>query len=182
MIDEALFEQARENLQRRAAALHGMRFADIIQRDFTFEEIKVGLEHGAIRAWARPLLGPNIKSAAIYRLSVNNQHGANTLRQAFADLEAEGGHVFARNNDVPDSTTIYVGSSKDVGGRLQQHLHTCAKGTYALKMRHWCPVADFRVRVEVAVANGVVEPSQIQDVEDALWIKSRPMFGKFGAR
>ncbi|MCF7728064.1 hypothetical protein [Sulfitobacter sp. M22] len=182
MIDEAVLEHARDNLKRRTAALNDVRIAKVVQRDFTFKEIKNGLARGGLNDWIRPLLGQHQRSAAIYRLTVNDQDGANRLRQAFLDRGSQNGNVFARNNNVADSTTVYVGSSQKVGQRLQQHLLTGPIGTYALKMHLWCPYADNFLSVEISVLQGTAEPSLLQDVEDALWITSRPMFGKFGAR
>jgi len=182
LIGEVLLEQARDGLARRAAALNDVQFADVIRQDFSFEEIRAGFGRGAINARIRPLLGQGTNSAAIYRLTVNNQAGADRLRDAFVGYEPQDGHVLARNNDVTNSTVVYVGSSQKIGQRLQQHLHTCARGTYALKMHLWCPDADNRVSIEISVVRGAVEASLVQDIEDALWISSRPMFGKFGAR
>ena len=119
---------------------------------------------------------------AIYRLTVNNQAGSDRLRHAFVGYEPRDGHMLTRNNDVNDSTAVYVGSSQKVGQRLQQHLHTCAGGTYALKMHLWCPDALNRISVEVSVVRGDAEATLIQDIEDALWRSSRPMFGKMGPR
>lgn len=48
-------------------------------------------------------------------------------------------------------------------------------------MHRWCPEGDHSVRVEVVTVHGETNAQQVQDVEDALWIRSRPMFGKFGA-
>lgn len=173
---------ARNDLEHRAAALNDVQFENVVRLSFSFEEIRVGFRRGAISARIRRLLGEGIASAAIYRLTVNNQAGANRLRDAFVGYEPQDGHVLARNNHVANSTVVYVGSSQKIGQRLQQHLHTCARSTYALKMLLWCPDADNRVSVEVSAVRGAVEASLVQDIEDALWRSSRPMFGRFGPR
>lgn len=182
LITEGVLEQARNDLEGRAAALNDCQFSDVIRQDFSFAEIRAGIGGGAISAWIRPLLGQEIHAAAIYRLTVNNQAGADRMRQAFIGYEPENGHALTRNNNVTDSTTVYVGSSQSIGQRLQQHLHTCAKGTYALKMHLWCPDADNRIIIEVSLVAGDVETSVVQDIEDTLWKMSRPMFGKLGAK
>lgn len=182
MIDQAVLQQARENLERRASALNNVRFAGVIQQDFSFEKIRAGFGDREISNWIRASLGEYVSHPAIYRLTVDNAAGAERLRCAFADYEPQNGHVQARNNNVVDSTTIYVGSSRKIAQRLRQHLHTCARRTYALKMHLWCPAADNLLRVEVSAARGSVDTTLLQDVEDALWTSSRPMFGKFGAR
>ena len=182
MITEAVLDQARNDLELRAAALNGVQFEDVVRLNFSFEEIRAGFGPGAISARIRPLLGEGINSAAIYRITVNNQAGASRLRNAFVGYEPQDGHVLTRNNNVANSTAVYVGSSRKIGQRLQQHLHTCARGTYALKMHLWCPDADNRVSVEVSAVRGAVEASLIQDIEDALWRSSRPMFGRLGPK
>lgn len=182
MIDKALLKQARKNLKSRAAALKGIQFSEPITANFSFAQIRTGFGTGHFSRWIRPLIGEEDGTAAIYRLFVENQEVANRLRNAFENSNGRNGHVFARNNRIADSTTLYVGSSQKIGQRLQQHLFTCAAKTYALKMHLWCPVGIDHIRVEVSTAQGDVDPSQVQDVEDALWEKLRPVFGKFGAK
>lgn len=182
MIDDKVLNHARNNLEQRIAALSQVQFSDVIQRDFPFGQIRKGFGRGEISACIKPQLGDVIYCAAIYRLTVNNQRGADRLRQAFRDFEPPDGHVLARNNHVTDSKTVYVGSSRKMWQRLQQHLHTSANGTYALKMHLWCPNADNSIKVEIQAVRGAVDASLIQDLEDALWKRSRPMFGKLGAR
>ncbi|MEM8652667.1 MAG: hypothetical protein AAGF54_19230 [Pseudomonadota bacterium] len=182
MIGETILKQARNDLEHRVTALNSVQFGDVISRDFSFEEIRAGFERGAMSTWIKPLLGKGNDHAAIYRISVNNKAGADRLRHAFVNYDPQDGHVLSRNNEITNSTVVYVGSSQKFGQRLQQHLHTCAAGTYALKMNLWCPDADNRICVEVQMVRGAVEASLVQDIEDALWRISRPIFGKFGSR
>lgn len=149
-----------------------MRFSETVCRAFSFKEIRDGFKRGVLSSWIRPFLDQSAKSSAIYRMSVKNKQGADELHRAFGSFERPTKHLFARNVGVPGSTAVYFGSSQNIGGRLQQHLYTCAEGTYALKMHHRCPDADFYVTVEVALARGPVDASQVQDVVDALWIRS----------
>ncbi len=96
--------------------------------------------------------------------------------------ETPDGLVLTRNNNVENSKTVYVGSSRDVGARLHQHLHTSAKGTYALQLHLWCQNAQNRINVKVTPVRGVADASLVQDIEDAFWVRARPMFGRFGAK
>ncbi|MHA6263711.1 hypothetical protein ACXYMO_10950 [Arenibacterium sp. CAU 1754] len=182
MIDDDVLNFARTNLENRVAALNNARFGDVIQREFSFQQIRAGFAPREIRDWIRPLLGQDIGCAAIYRLTVNDQAGANGLRRAFEQFERPEGLVLTRNNNVGDSRTVYVGSSRDVGPRLHQHLHTSADGTYVLKLHLWCPDAENSFNVEVTPVRGAADASLVQDIEDSLWARSRPMFGKFGAK
>jgi len=182
LIDDEVLDYARNNLENRVTALNNALFGDVIKRDFLFRRIRAGFGPGEIRDCIRPLLGEDIGCAAIYRLIVNDQAGADRLRQAFGEFQRPDGVMLTRNNNVADSRTVYVGSSQDIGSRLQQHLHTCADGTYALKLHLWCPDAVNSLKIEVTPVRGVTDASLIQDIEDALWATSRPMFGKFGAK
>ncbi|WP_432254748.1 hypothetical protein [Limimaricola sp. AA108-03] len=182
MIDDELLGFARDNLEKRISALNNAEFGDVVEQDFSFHKIRAGFEPGGIRNLIRPSLGDVTNCAAIYRLTVNDQATADMLQMAFEQFRPPDGLKLARNNHVADSRTVYVGSSKDVGARLHQHLHFSANGTYALKLHLWCPDADSKINVEVTPVRGEAEASLVQDVEDALWERSHPMFGKFGAK
>lgn len=182
MIDDEVLNCARHNLRNRIAALDNAQLADVIQRDFSFEQVRAGIDAAQIRDWITPLLGEDINCAAIYRLTVNNQDGADRLKLAFEEYVPPDGVKLTRNNGVAGSRTVYVGSSRRIRQRLPQHLNDCPAGTYALKMHLWCPNAENRLNVEVTVVRGEINPALVQDLEDALWTRSRPMFGKFGAR
>ncbi|MGB0661342.1 MAG: hypothetical protein ACPGNV_14360 [Mangrovicoccus sp.] len=182
MINDAVLDIARQNLWSRVAAIENAQLADVFQREFTFEQVRAGINAAQIRDWITPLLGEDIDCAAIYRLSVNDQDGANRLKLAFEEFVPPEGVKLARNNRVAGSKTVYVGSSRTIWNRLPQHLNNCSAGTYALKMNLWCPNTENRVTVEVSVVRGKLNTALVQDLEDALWTNSRPMFGKFGAR
>lgn len=139
MINEAVLQDVREKLERRAAALNSMQFAGVIQKDFSFKKIRAGLGKKEISDWICASLGEDFSHAAIYRLTVDNAAGAGRLRSAFADYNPQNGHVQTRNNNVDDSNTIYVGSSRKIAQRLRQHLFNCPPSTYALKMHLWAP-------------------------------------------
>lgn len=182
MIDDELLDVARQNLRNRIAALDAPRLANVITQDFSFEQIRAGVDRAQIRNWITPLLNRHNYCAAIYRLTVNTQNGANSLQQAFEAFVPPYGVKLPRNNEVAGSRTVYVGSSRNIRQRVPQHLNNCAAGTYALKMQLWCPHVESRLRVEVTLVGGDLDPTLVQDLEDALWMSSRPMFGKFGAR
>lgn len=182
MITKAVLEQARKYLERRATNLHGVSFENVVRQDFSFEEIRAGFSRGAVGNKINPLLDKGDSSAAIYRLSVKNQAGAQELRDAFDNYKVLDGHKLPRKNDVNDSNIVYVGSSQKIKQRLQQHLNKCGKDTYALKMHLWCPDTVNSITVEVATVRGNVEATIIQDIEDTIWRNSRPMFGKIGRK
>lgn len=182
MINNDVLELARQSLQDRVEAIDRVQLRDAFQRDFTFEQVRAGVGAAQLRDWITPLLGEDIDCAAIYRITVNNQDGADRLRLAFEEYVPPDGVKLTRNNRVAGSRTVYVGSSRKIRTRLPQHLNDCAAGTYALKMHRWCPDAEYSLRLEVTVVPGQLNTALVQDLEDALWTSSRPMFGKLGPR
>lgn len=182
MIDKKVLNFARENLLKRAEALDSVQLTDVIERDFSFGQVASGNDVKQTEDWITSLPSEATKFAAIYRLSVNTQEGADRLNLAFQDYVRPGGVKMTRNNRVAGSRTVYVGSSRNIRQRLIQHLIRCPDGTYALKMNRWCPNTDDRLKVEIVVVRGEENQALIQDIEDSLWIRSLPMFGKLGPR
>ena len=182
MITEAILKQAHDDLEKRKAALKNVQFEKPVRMDFSFKEITDGFERGAIGKRLTKECNIGTGSSAIYRITVDSIEGAAMLQEAFAAQRGQDKHKLARNNDIKESCVVYVGSSKKIGQRLQQHLYECAKATYALRMHLWCPNADHTITVEIAVFPENVEGSFMQDIEDALWKTSRPMFGKLGPK
>ncbi|MEM8554097.1 MAG: hypothetical protein AAGF71_04635 [Pseudomonadota bacterium] len=182
LIDTGVLNFARERLEKRLAALNDASFEDVFRRSFTFHQIREGISREEIRSWLKTLFDPSVYNATIYRITVNNQTGARLLKSSFEAFERPKGLVLTRNNNVDDSQTVYVGSSRKISSRLYQHLNNTAKGTYALKLNLWCPDVENSLAVEVTpirAGNGI---SLLQDLEDALWERSRPMFGKLGGK
>ena len=182
MIDEKVLNFARESLRKRAEALESVQFTNVIQRDFSFGQVKAGIDVKQTQGWITSLLSADTNSATIYRLSVNTQEGADRLNLAFQDYVRPDGVKMTRNNRVAGSRIVYVGSSRNIRQRLVQHLKNCPDSTYALKMNRWCPNTEDRLNVEIIVVRGKENQALVQDVEDSLWIRSRPMFGKLGPR
>ena len=48
MITGAVLEQARNDLEDRAAALHGVQFENVVRLIFSFKEIRAGFDRGTI--------------------------------------------------------------------------------------------------------------------------------------
>lgn len=182
LINDALLARARQDLQARAAALQRIECVNVPPRDFDFADIRRGFGRGHLAGWLRQGLGNHLALPIIYRLTAGDQIQADALRHAFEHFVPAARSKLPRNNAIADSLTIYVGSSLDIRKRLREHLGSAANGTFALRMRNWCPAVDGSVRVEVSAVLGHATSSQVQDVEDALWRSSRPMFGRLGPK
>ncbi|MEM5552566.1 GIY-YIG nuclease family protein [Pseudoalteromonas neustonica] len=84
-----------------------------------------------------------------------------------------------RINDCDSKQYFYVGRSQSIKSRIRQHLSHKYKGTYALHMERWCRELDHDVEVliyEFEGKNNMV----IQAIEDALWDRLNPCFGRKG--
>lgn len=179
LINEFLLEDARRGLQDRIAAIDTVCATELISKDFPLQGISQGFRPGSIAQWIKPLVGTEC-SSSIYRLSVREVTTAHRLETAFRDFREKSVDALARLNQTENSTVLYVGSSRSIWTRLRQHLESAPRKTYALKMGLWCPEDEGLLRVEVMPFHGVLSQYLIQDLEDALWKRSQPMFGKFG--
>lgn len=74
------------------------------------------------------------------------------------------------------SMVMYVGSSSTgVRKRIEQHMGQGHKGTYALHLSHW-----FAGRCKVTVRQYNVSDDVLQIIEDDLYDRLKPAFGKQG--
>lgn len=87
---------------------------------------------------------------------------------------------FPRMNDNTGST-LYVGSSKNLRARLNQHLDKSISDTYALHLGRVADIIDFDIIIKwFIVPCEYIDISQ--EIEDALWMHLAPVFGRMGAR
>ena len=121
-------------------------------------------------------------SASIYVISCENGLFPGECHKLYKTKreELKGEYAFARINDTP-SKTMYVGSSNSIQTRIKQHLGYGAKKTYSLQLRHW--ITSLEGDIDITIYQfSEIEQQVLQLMEDALWNKLQPMFGKRGAR
>jgi hypothetical protein len=76
---------------------------------------------------------------------------------------------------------LYVGRSQKLRQRIRQHLGKNHKGTYAMHMERWCKNLKLNIEFqyfEILNSDNVL----VQSIEDALWDKLKPCFGRKGAK
>lgn len=183
MIDEDLIQFSITDLNRRAEAIGAIRAIicpEVKSYTYSFSQIKAGVTTQVLRQ----NLGLVGKIPAIYRISVDAKN-APLIRKAFEETRSDKnrGYNLPRLNEIADITpTIYIGSSNDVITRLRQHLYRVSS-TYALNMSHWIgKLDDGSVTVEVQLFDNDIKKQVLQDIEDALWSRYTPLFGRRGAR
>lgn len=182
MLTEKIIRSGAVALRGRATGLLAAQFAPPVMREFGFSELRGDLDRKEIKEWLNEALKDRICLPAIYRITATEQAGARRLFEAFEPEKSNAVFMLPRRNKVPLGQTIYVGSSKSIKSRMYQHLKQAPKGTYALHLGRWCPIAPHRLKVEIQTPIGEVAPAVIQDAEDALWDQSCPLFGRRGAR
>jgi len=86
------------------------------------------------------------------------------------------------NRQERPSEVLYVGRSYNIRQRLNQHLGYGSKGTYSLQLAHWASDLDLELDFVYAKYPKDIAPDILQAIEDTLWDKLRPMFGRRGQR
>lgn len=105
------------------------------------------------------------------------------LQQAYLNFNADSNVNLSRLNLVPDihnNNVLYVGSSKSVVTRLNQHLGFGNAKTYALHLNKWTD--NLKITIELYQYPSDTPDQVIQAIEDHLWDKLSPLFGRKGSR
>jgi hypothetical protein len=105
------------------------------------------------------------------------------VHRAYAEAKNHelDGRAFARLNEPP-SQTFYVGSSASLGRRFREHLGYGARGTYALHLAQWARTLNLEMQLSAASYPAAVDENMIGVLEDELWERLKPMFGRKGRR
>ena len=119
--------------------------------------------------------------AVVYAISIleGSEEVWKIVREFFSESKAKGDRR-SRDN-LRTSQFLYVGSSRKMAVRLREHLGFCSRQTYALKLSEWYPAADLPLELKCAVYEGA-STAAVAALEDALWERLQPMYGRKGAR
>lgn len=80
------------------------------------------------------------------------------------------------------SDVLYVGTSRKMATRTKEHLGFCSRSTFGLKLSEWYPAAGLPLRLTCSVFLPGTSGTVVAALEDALWERLKPMFGRKGAR
>jgi len=84
------------------------------------------------------------------------------------------------NPNNHESLNLYVGSSNSIKKRFKEHCGKAHEKTYALKLSQWVKITSGDINFTyIEVSN--TDQLTLQHLEDALWRKFKPLFGKSGA-
>jgi hypothetical protein len=119
---------------------------------------------------------------AIYIFSSKQKPDTNKKNKLANEYKLSQENKGAQGDKPRDSTyCLYVGSSKKIRDRLKVHLGIVENKTnYALHLRQWWP--DAKVTITVFQFGEEVCQNDMQQMEDLLWNKYKPLFGKPGPK
>lgn len=139
------------------------------------DEIRIELS-----AWEKQ----NIGSRYIYIIQATETTDVVLCRHQYENAKStkEKARAYARLNDSKDSKVFYVGSSSSLGDRIKQHLGFGPKGTFALHVTHWSSDIPGGLTISIFRFPPNIDQNVIQAIEDGLWEKHRPIFGRRGVK
>lgn len=183
MLDEfsKLPELAQKSLARISKALNGVVPFDTKEWQFAIASLPEGKDESKLIDEVRQWAG-NSKNCVYYLQCANPEVDLSEVGRRFADAKAHerNGRAYARLNTK--SACFYVGSSRTVAKRLTEHLGYGAASTYALQLVHWARPLNLQLVFVCAKYPPATAYEVVQELEDALWEKREPMFGRKGRK
>lgn len=129
-----------------------------------------------VKTWA------GTDSAFLYYFMLTNEVALATAERAYSDAKAREKNERAYARLIKVSRCFYVGGSQNIPQRLKEHLGFGAKKTYALQLAYWAPPLKIELKFVCAQYSSHVNEDVLQALEDALWDRLTPMFGRRGRR
>jgi hypothetical protein len=176
-----LREQSASALRSLSEAVLHVPSPELMSVSFNTRDIPPGSEPinliGRIEAWVKK------DHRFVYLLIADENAGLNAVHQAFADAKTHerDGRAYARLNEK-SSKYFYVGSSSALGRRFREHLGYGARGTYALHLAYWGQKLELDLTLVAARYGPNVSANLVGVLEDNLWDRLKPMFGRQGRR
>jgi len=123
-----------------------------------------------------------VNTAYLYIICVTGEVDLDEIERLYSLAKAKkhDGRAYARLNNK--SPTLYVGSSRSLKKRLKEHFGFGARGTSSLQISHWCNISTLSFEIHCAKYQPSPGAEIIQEMEDTMWLKKRPMFGRRGRR
>lgn len=187
MIDKNLTSAAADKIRKRATALEQFDCTKLIPlhieipfADIANGEIKSLFEHEKNTSIKKYKNNPSI-----YVISIDESHYSYIIN-LFSNLDRYKGISFSEHNKNNTSKSVlYVGKTmKDIDIRLKYHLTENSKSTYSLHMQcwDWMNPPSGKVYIDISFFPVGTEEPLVQDIEDALWDREKPMCGKQGKK
>jgi len=88
---------------------------------------------------------------------------------------------YCKINNTESKSCIYVGGCRtNIINRIKQHIGFGHTHTYSLRLKHWC--SPLRLKLTLYEFSKNVDTEAFQQIEDEIWEKLKPMFGKKGSK
>lgn len=123
----------------------------------------------------------------LYSITVTDKHMAKRCRDASARARSRnaGKRRFSHvNGEHHDSRCLFVGGSRCLSSRIQQHLGFSHSAAYAIQMAHWLADQPLEGNVLIRAIRFSSDTGSmvLQVYENKLWQLERPLFGRMGGR
>ena len=90
---------------------------------------------------------------------------------------------YSRINNIEKTCCLYVGGSRTgIIPRIKQHFGFANKQIYAMQLSKWCQNTNLEIKLSILSFPKNTNIDVFQIIEDGLWEKNRPLFGKKGAK
>jgi hypothetical protein len=174
--------------------LKSLAIADLDQRRQRLSAVELGNEicaefplrtifQAQSPAFINAKLRISSRFVSIYVISANKPETMGMLTDIFPQGKSNRDYCLPRINAHHCGTgTLYVGSSEKTHLRLKEHLWRGARQTYALHLNRWCEALPGSLIVRVQPILQSADRQTRQDLEDALWRKLKPIYGRNGSR
>ena len=126
---------------------------------------------------------PAKKPPYIYCFSVSRGAALEKIRARFSEAKDWfQRRDYSRLNEGL-SSCLYVGSSYELPNRFKEHLGYGTPAKFALQLVHWArDFHELELTFEYAEYDDTLEEDVLQALEDTLWEKRKPMFGRKGSK
>ncbi len=142
--------------------------------------IQVDPSEEAIVSRFRELLSAKVENIKEENKKLRKEKKAGTAPKTQMGLKSD----YSKINPIascPGTHTLYVGRSKSLRTRLEQHLGSGAVGVYSLHLQRWAATLDVSVQITYLKFDGI-DDLLVQAIEDGIWSLLRPAFGRQGVR
>lgn len=142
--------------------------------------IQVDPSEEAVVSRFRDLLSAKVENIREENKKLRKEKKAGTVPNTQKGLKSD----YSKINSIascPGTHTLYVGRSKSLRTRLEQHLGSGATGVYSLHLQRWAVTLDVSVQITYLRFDGT-DDLLVQAIEDGIWSLLRPAFGRQGMR
>jgi hypothetical protein len=124
-----------------------------------------------------------INQPYIYYVEVMNNANLSNVQMAFSTAKQRDKNLRYYPRPLnQQSKNLYVGSSEKIIQRIKEHLGYGSPKTYSLQLAHWANGLDLELDFVYAKYDRQVPSEVVQAIEDMLWDRLTPMFGRKGKR